>query len=521
MKKEVKKFLKQNKPKVNFLNSKKKILIADRALAEPIILHSLAAYILNKYLKYDIEVISHLSNKNELISIYKSFNIKKIYSLQIKKNLIKFTLIIKTIVYFLKTIIKIKFLGEIWFVKKFKINNIYMGDLVYDHYIRHNFSFLNKSFFDKKFLKLLFIGIYNFYFIEKLFQKNSYYAVISATNTYISTSSIAMRIALKRNIKVINIISNNLRIFSKYEEALRSELYVSTKILKKISQDKNWKKKFIIYFNNRLKGKILFPTAKDAYLNKKNYNKRKLFNIFVKNDTKIKRLGFFAPHSFSDTNHGSGKMIFKSYFEHFKMTLKIIDKDKKTLWLVKPHPSRHFFNEQGIVENEIKKLQSTNVFLCPGNITPKSAISVSDVFVSGRGSIGLEAACFGKKTILAGECFYSHLGFTYNPKNVDHYAKLIMSNLENKLDNKKINLAKMAFYSQAFKNSTINSKIFPITNYIKINLKSNNIYQKKIKVKDYLYELNKRISKNNSLVKDKLFKNFKEKILSEFKVNCE
>ena len=96
-----------------------------------------------------------------------------------------------------------------------------------------------------------------------------------------------------------------------------------------------------------------------------------------------------------------------------------------------------------------------------------------------------------------------------------------MSNLENKLDNKKINLAKMAFYSQAFKNSTINSKIFPITNYIKINLKSNNIYQKKIKVKDYLYELNKRISKNNSLVKDKLFKNFKEKILSEFKVNCE
>ena len=54
-----------------------------------------------------------------------------------------------------------------------------------------------------------------------------------------------------------------------------------------------------------------------------------------------------------------------------------------------------------------------------------------------------------------------------------------MSNLENKLNNKKINLAKMAFYSQAFKNSTINSKIFPITNYIKINLKNNNIYQKK------------------------------------------
>ena len=519
MQKEVKKFLKQDKPKVNFLNSKKKILIADRALAEPIILHSLAAHILNKYLKYDVEVISHLSKKNDLMNIYKSFNIQKIYSLQMKKDLITFDLLIKTMINFIISIIKIKFFGEIWFIKKFKVNKVYIGDLVYDHYIRHDLSFLKKSFFDKKFLKLLFVAIYNFYFIDKLFQKNSYGAVISGTNTYISTSSIVMRIALKKNIKVINIISNNLRIFSKYKESLRSELYVSKKVLKKISQDKNWKKKFIIYFNNRLKGKILFPTAKDAYLNKKRYKKKELFKIFIKNESKIKRLGFFAPHSFSDTNHGSGKMIFKDYFEHFIMTLKILNEDKKTLWLIKPHPSRHFFNEQGIVENEIKKLGSTNVFLCPENITPKSAILAADIFVSGRGSIGLEAACFGKKTILAGECFYSHLGFTYNPKNVDHYVKLIMSNPDNKLNNKKINLAKMAFYSQAFKNSTINSKIFPITNYININLKNKNVNQQKIKVKDYLHNLNKRISKNNSIVKDQLFKNFKKKILSEFKIN--
>ena len=121
-----------------------------------------------------------------------------------------------------------------------------------------------------------------------------------------------------------------------------------------------------------------------------------------------------------------------------------------------------------------------------------------------------------KKTILAGECFYSHLGLTYNPKNIDDYVKLITGNLNNKLNYKKTNLAKMAFYFQAFKNSTVKSKIFPITNYININTSNNSIYQQKIKVKDYLYNLNKRL-KYNSIKHDELYKNFKLKIMSEFK----
>ena len=516
MDKEVKYFIKNNELKIKYHGLKKKILIADRSIPEHVIVHSLAGYIFNKYLNYDVEIVSSLSKHNPLIQIYKSFNIDKFYTVQIKKKFLNFRIFFKTILVFLLTISKIKIFGELWFVKKFSIKKIYLGDLVYDHYIRHDLSFLNEKFFDKKFLKLLFISIYNFYYIENLLEKNKYDAVVSGTNTYVSVSAIAMRIALKKRIKVINIISNNLRFFSEYKESLRSELYISQNILKSILKQKNWKKKFLIYFNNRIRGKILYPTAKDAYLNKKNYKKSELLKKFNQNKKKFQRLGIFAPHSFSDTNHGSGKFIFKDYFQHFVKTLKIINKDKKTLWLVKPHPSRHFFNEDGIIESEIKKLNSNNVFLCPINITPKSAILESDVFVSGRGSIGLEAACFGKKTILAGESFYSHLGLTYNPKNVNHYFKLVTGKLNNKLNHKKTNLAKVAFYSQAFKNSTLKSKIFPITNYININTSNNSINQQKIKVKDYLYNLNKRF-KCNTIHHDQLYKEFKSKIMNEFK----
>ena len=69
---------------------------------------------------------------------------------------------------------------------------------------------------------------------------------------------------------------------------------------------------------------------------------------------KFKNLEFLLLIHFSDTNHGSGKFIFRDYFQHFKKTLDILNNDKETLWLIKPHPSRHFFKEQGVVENEIE-----------------------------------------------------------------------------------------------------------------------------------------------------------------------
>ena len=257
MKPEVKKFVKSNKLKINLLNSKKKILIADRALPEHVVLHSLAGYIFNKYLKYDVEVITNLTTKNDLIKIYDSFNIKKIYSLQLKIKFSNFFLLTRSFFTFFTTIFKILLFGELWFIKKFSLKGVYLGDLVYDHYIRKDLSFLNKSFFKLKFFKLLLIAIYEFYYIDALINKKTHEAIISGTNCYVSISAIAMRVALKKKIKVINLISNNLRVFRHYEDSLKSELYIHKNIIDKISNDKSWKRKFNIYFDNILKKRII------------------------------------------------------------------------------------------------------------------------------------------------------------------------------------------------------------------------------------------------------------------------
>ena len=103
---------------------------------------------MNKNFQFDIDVITNLSKENDLIKIYKSFNIKIFYILQIKIKLIKYNLLIRSLFCFILSIFKILFFGENRFIKEFSINKVYIGDLIYDHFIRHDLTFL-KKFFNK------------------------------------------------------------------------------------------------------------------------------------------------------------------------------------------------------------------------------------------------------------------------------------------------------------------------------------------------------------------------------------
>ena len=96
-----------------------------------------------------------------------------------------------------------------------------------------------------------------------------------------------------------------------------------------------------------------------------------------------------------------------------------------------------------------------------------------------------------------------------------HYKSLLYSKNQLLLTNKEIKIAQKAFYFMAFKNSTIKSQIFPITNFIDINITKKSIIQQKIKVSEYLYNLNIRL-KGKKIYEDNLYKNFKLKILTEF-----
>ena len=337
----------------------------------------------------------------------------------------KFLILIKSVLCFILSFLEIIFGSRTKFIKNFKIQGIYFGDIIYDHFIRQNNQYERNNLISFSFFKLLFVTLYKFFYINELISKHKFNYIIS--NTYASNSAIAMRIALQKNIKVINILSSRIRVYKKLYQSFRSELFFDVEEMKDLkSIDRNWNKKLDIYFNKRFEGKIKHHNVIDAYSNKK----RDIGNIFPK--INLKKVFYLHHMHFQMQIMHLEKLIFDSYYHQFLKTLEIAKKTKEFLWIVKNHPTNHKFKsdkykfgEEEIVLNKLKTIKNENIFYCPSNLSTKSLIEFSDLIITGRGSIGLETAILGKKALLCGEHFYSNKGITFDPKNIDEYENII------------------------------------------------------------------------------------------------
>ena len=525
MLKEIEKFIKKNQLKIKHTNSKYKVLIADRTTQDTSYSNSLAGFIFNQELHSNIEVLTDLKKNNILFNVYESFNIKNIKNISILNFSFKNIFIyIKTLLLLIISYFKLIFLGSDWFIKKFKVFDIYFGDIIYDTYIRNNFRFKNKNFFDLYFLKLLIITLYRIIIINKILKKNNYIASICSSHVGASISAIQMRLSLKNKVPVLSILSNNIKIYKDIKDTYQQYFKVKKNDLKNlIKKDKNWKKKIDIYLQNRFKGKIKQINAIDAF---KKTNKSASFERLLKKNKKkykYKKIGVFAPHAFSDANYSSGPFLFRSFYQQYIKTIKILKKSKDTLWIIKPHPSSEIYKEQGLIDNEIRNINCDNIILCPKKISTNYILKIADLLITGRGTIGIEYACIGKKPIIAGDSFYSNLGFTNQPKNFEKYKKEILHSENNKLTKKQIINAKKTLYFLAFKNSHIKSKVVPFTTFLEIDLKKkiiNQYFDKESLKKGILGNLfYKKLVKNmskKSILNDDFYISLKQIIKKQF-----
>lgn len=511
-------FKKYNQTFIEKKNSKKKALIIDRGIAESAIMNAGLAYILNK--KYSMNISLLQSNKRNVTSkIYKMMNINNFFNINIKENLFNLRVIIPTIFIFLVSIIKILFKKKSWFIKKFKLKGIYFGDIIYDTFIRHDNDFLRESLVNKKFLKLLFISIYKILIIENIIKNNKFNCVISSTHTYASDSAFAMRLALKKKITVLHAISSRLRIFKNLSQSYMDDLeYDKKKFIHKFDKNfKNWRRQIELYLLFREEGKLKTYTAIDAYKNKKHISKNQFFKKLNIKSNNFKKVILFAPHCFSDANYARGNLIFESYYDQFIKSIEYFKKKKNILFLVKIHPSSFRYNEQNIIKQYFKKIQKKNIILCPETFKVSSLIKFSDLVITGRGTIGLEAAVIGKKPLMAGNSFYSDAGFTHDPKNISEYIRYINSNKNiHKLNKTQVLNAKKFMYLLSFKNSLTNQDLIPRNNFVKINIKEKKIFQNYFHSDSFLEKLVPSVQNKKNIFSDLTFKNF-EKILDESK----
>ena len=85
------------------------------------------------------------------------------------------------------------------------------------------------------------------------------------------------------------------------------------------------------------------------------------------------------------------------------------------MWILRPHPTSIIeYGEEGLVKEMVNELNNPLIKLCPSNINTDNILDLVDGVITGRGTIGLEAAIKGKKNLIIGGASYSGLGLKLN-----------------------------------------------------------------------------------------------------------
>ena len=495
----------------NFKHFKSKknygILIGDRIQTDANLRSLILANIIKK--KYDCNsyLVSDVSDKKN-IPVYNNTDIKN-YSINLKFNAFKYFFIFLISLYDLfKFYFKTLFVSDKleWLIKNFECKKIKIGDLVYDIYIRYDLKFLDPSIYEIKFFKLLFIGILKTHFIDHLVKKYKIRYIVSTQMSFTSYGNLVSRYGTKLKIKTFTTAYNFVIKFKNHQETLTSPFKIrKDKIERNLKKIRN--KKIEKFYNLRKKGKLygsyvpintirkIYGLSEDSKIVK--------FTKKINNIKKNHEVNVLALHCFSDSPHFCADMIFRDYYDQFLQTINFIrNNNKKTFWIIKPHPSRSQYHEEGIIEKVIYRYKSEleNVILCPEKINNSTLFKLSDNLINCVSTISLEFACYGKKSIIAGDAPYFHKDLFFKPKSKTDYFNLIenLDKLKTKLNSKQIILAKRILYLIE-KEANINlekSKLLPDTTLIKMN------------EIEYLKNLNKNIDKSNSssILSDPLYK---------------
>lgn len=206
--------------------------------------------------------------------------------------------------------------------------------------------------------------------------------------------------------------------------------------------------------------KEVFRLIKARYLNNNWYDRNLIHNTptieFSKkkiNLIKSNKIITIFPHIFWDAPNTYFKDIFEDYKSWFDNTVRHLARIPNLTVIIKSHPdllwkskfiSRKAFNHDKYFEeliSEVSFYSKSNFYLLKSNsnINTLSLIKNSDAVLTVRGTVGLEAACFGIPCITAGTGRYSFNGFTIDSNQKKQYFRQIDNILKvNKLSQSKI-----------------------------------------------------------------------------------
>ena len=303
---------------------------------------------------------------------------------------------------------------------------IRVGDLVYDDVLKlHGRSTIEEI--DSR-VRLVIARSYYFYLQYRSLFRERDYAYYISTHTAYSQYGLLCRVALSRGVRVIETTDIQMAFYKDiarnrlptYHDGIRNSVMaelaapqVSREELRESAQ---------AALERRLASQVNQIDAAKAYRGRV-YDRADLCRMLGL--PAGGRIVFVMAHVFTDAPHLSSGMLHADYYQWLLSTLKVCARTTGVLWIVKPHPSASLYGEGGMVEKMIADMRAPNVVVCPPDLNTRSLAECADALVTVHGTAGLEYACLGIPTVLAGQPFYRGFGFTLEPATVAEYEQAL------------------------------------------------------------------------------------------------
>lgn len=304
-----------------------------------------------------------------------------------------------------------------------KIENIKIGDLLYDTYLRY----ANKPEVDliDPFLKTLIEQAVNMFFVTKdKIKEYNVCALVTSYTTY-TYHGISVRLCLANNIPVYSIGAHYSlvhKVLPEYPSHANDHFLFHQQFLK-LNDQKEILKTYRILFEKRFEGVIDSATSymkESAFSNQIN---RELDGLDWENTVVV------LAHCFFDSPHIYRDLLFPDFFEWMKLTLNELAKQNITI-IVKQHPN-------GLPENDelFERLKNTPSYSKIKFIDKRTSQlqiinSRPKAIITAYGTAAAEFAYLGFPVITIYDNPFTAYDFTHNANSIEEYKDLL-SNVMN------------------------------------------------------------------------------------------
>ena len=297
-----------------------------------------------------------------------------------------------------------------------EIDQIRVGDLVYDTYLRYKPAATVNI--EDPFLKEIIILAFH---------------IVSAAKDYLSTSKIDLLITsygayIHHGIMVRVALSKNIRVFSfgsliqiAKEVHINFPLHVKEYFsypekFSNLNEDQKalGKKYAREYLENRFSGRKDLSTyyMNTSVFKSETSNAERIFDSSGK-----KRVVIFL-HCFFDSPHEYRRMLYTDFYEWIRRTLVLASNQDYDLY-VKPHPNGMPGNDKIVAE---LKADFPKVQFIPKNVNNLKLIQEGfDLALTVHGTLGHEYPYFGIPVLNAGDNPHAEYDFCVHPKSIEEY----------------------------------------------------------------------------------------------------